>query len=124
MGVSAGVGPAARAGSFIAAGTAEVVSKSWGFMVQEQPLASASVAALPRISFITGQPTIKHLGVLLGYDMQAASHQQFTGIHHAISANVRHWAARGLSFLGWVHVAKQALAASLWYHASFQRPSE
>ena len=27
-------------------------------------------------------------------------------------------------FLGRVHVAKQVLAASLWYHASFQRPSE
>jgi len=82
------------------------------------------VAALPSISFITGQQTIKHLGVLLGYDMQAASDQQFTGIYHAISAKVRHWATRGLSFLGRVHVAKQVLAASLWYHASFQRPSE
>ncbi len=56
--------------------------------------------------------------------MQAASHQQFTGIYHAISAKVRHWAACGLSFLGKVHVAKQVLAASLWYHTSFQRPSE
>ena len=51
------------------------VSKSQGFLVQAQPLASASVAALPSISFITGQQTIKHLGVLLSYDMQAASHQ-------------------------------------------------
>jgi len=100
------------------------VSKSRGFLVQAQPLASASVAALPSISFITGQQTIKHLGVLLGYDMHAASHQQFTGIYHAISAKVRDWAARGLSFLGRVHVAKQVLAASMWYHASFQRPSE
>ncbi|KAA6410082.1 MAG: hypothetical protein FRX49_13839, partial [Trebouxia sp. A1-2] len=100
------------------------VSKSQGFLVQAQPLASASVAALPSISFITGQQTIKHLGVLLGYDMQAASQQQFTSIYHAINAKVRHWAARGLSFLGRVHVAKQVLAASLWYHASFQRPSE
>jgi len=75
------------------------VSKSRGFLVQAYPLASASVAALPSISSITGQQTIKHLGVLLGYDMQAASHQQFTGIYHAISAKVRHWAARGLSFL-------------------------
>ena len=100
------------------------VSKSWGFVVQAQPFASASVAALPSISFITGQQTIKHLGVLLGYDMQAASHQQFTGIYPAIIAKVRHWAARVLSFLGRVHVAKQVLAASLWYHASFQRPSE
>jgi len=41
------------------------------------------VAALPSISFITAQQTIKHVGVLLGYDMQAASHQQFTGVYHA-----------------------------------------
>ncbi len=82
------------------------------------------MAALPSISFITGQHTIKHLGVLMGYDMQAASNQQFITIYHAISAKVRYWAARGLSFLGRVHVAKQVLAASLWYHASFQRPSE
>ncbi len=100
------------------------ISKSRGFLVQAQPLALASMAALPKISFITGQQTIKHLGVLLGYDMQAASHKQFTGINRAISAKVRHWAARGLSFLGRVHVAKQVLAASLWYHASFQRPTE
>ncbi len=100
------------------------MSESRGFLVQAQPLASASMAALLSICFITGQQTIKHLGVLLGYDMQGASHQQFTGIYHAISAKVRHWAARGLSFLVRVHVAKQVLAASLWYHASFQRPSE
>ena len=98
-------------------------SKSVGFLVQAQPLASATVAALPSISFITGQQTIKHLGVRLGYDMPAACQQTFAGIYHAISAKIRHWAARGLSFLGRVHVAKQVLAASLWYHASFQRPS-
>ncbi|KAL3141653.1 hypothetical protein ABBQ32_004882 [Trebouxia sp. C0010 RCD-2024] len=39
-------------------------------------------------------------------------------------AKVRHWSARGLSFSGRVHVAKQVLAASLWYHATFQRPPE
>ncbi len=48
--------------------------KSGGFLVQAQPLASASVAALPSISVIIDQQIIKHLGVLLGYDMQAASH--------------------------------------------------
>ena len=38
------------------------------------PLSSATVSALPGISFITGQQTLKHLGVRLGYDMQAACH--------------------------------------------------
>ena len=97
-------------------------NKSQAFLVQSQPLASASVSALPSISFITGQQTVKHLGVRLGYDMSAACHQTFTGIHQAIKAKARHWSARGLSFLGRVHVAKQVLAASLWYHATFQQP--
>ena len=94
------------------------------FWFKHRPLASASVAALPSIRFITSQQLIKHLGVLFGYDMQAASRRQFTGIYHAISAKVRHWAAQGLSFLGRVLVAKQVLAVSMWYHGSFQRPSE
>ena len=95
------------------------VSKYAGFLVQAQPLASATVAALPGINFITGQQTVKHFGVRLGYDTQAACQQTFTGIYRAISAKIRQWAARGLSFLGRVHVSKQVLAASLWYHASF-----
>ena len=98
------------------------VSKSRGFLVQAQPQATATVAALPSISFITGQQTIKHLGVLLGYDMQAACQQTFATISAMVSTKIKHWAARGLSFLGRVHVAKQVLAAALWYHASFQRP--
>ncbi len=59
---------------------------------------------------------MKHLGLFLVYNMQAASHQQFTGIYNAIAPRSGHWAAQGLSFLGRVHVAKQVLAASLWYH--------
>ena len=34
------------------------VSKSAGFLVQAQPLASATIAALPGINFITGQQTV------------------------------------------------------------------
>jgi len=60
------------------------------------------------------------LGLRHGGSLSSAIHRHY----HAISAKVKHWAAQGLSFLGRVHVAKQALAASLWYHASFQRPSE
>ena len=110
-------------GLFCAASCSQLnANKSQAFLVQSQPLASASVSALPNISFLTGQQTVKHLGVRLGYDMSAACHQTFTGIHQAIKAKARHWSARGLSFLGRVHVAKQVLAASLWYHATFQQP--
>ena len=34
-------------------------NKSQGFLVQAQPLGSATVSALPGISFITGQQTVK-----------------------------------------------------------------
>ena len=44
---------------------------------------------LPGINFITGQQTVQHLGVRLGYDMRAACQQTFTGIYHAISARIR-----------------------------------
>ena len=54
--------------------------------------------------------------------MSTACHQTFTSIQQAIKAKVRQWSACGLSFLGRVHVAKQVLAASLWYHATFQQP--
>ncbi len=70
------------------------VSKFRGFLVQAQPLASASVAALPSISFITGQQTIKHLEVLLSFDMQAASYQQF---HRRVSCHQRQGQALGSS---------------------------
>ena len=91
------------------------VSKSRGFLVQAQPLASASVSALPSINFIRGQQTVKHIGVLLVYDMLAASHQQFTCIYHAISAKVRHWAARGLSLY---HLSQASQVQPLGYGAS------
>ena len=90
-----------------------------GFLLQDQPLSSATVSALPGISFLTGQHTVRHLGVCLGYSMQAACQQ--TKLHRHLSFHQgSHWSARGLSFLGRVHVAKQVLAASLWYHVTFQ----
>ena len=50
-------------GLFCAASCSQLnANKSQAFLVQSQPLASASVSALPSISFITGQQTVKHLG--------------------------------------------------------------
>ena len=57
---------------------------------QHSKAATATISALPGISFITGQQTVKHLGVRLGYDMQAACHQTFTSIYHAIKAKASH----------------------------------
>ncbi|KAL3134180.1 hypothetical protein ABBQ32_008095 [Trebouxia sp. C0010 RCD-2024] len=51
-------------GLFCAASCSQLnAGKSQAFLVQAQPLASATVSTLPSISFITGQQTIKHLGV-------------------------------------------------------------
>ena len=112
-------------GLFCAASCSQLnASKSQAFLVQSQPPASATVSALPSISFITGQQAIKHLGARLGYDMPAACIQTFSSIHQAIRAKVTHWSARGLSFLGRVYVARQVLAASIRYHATFQRPPD
>ncbi len=99
------------------------VGKSKGFLVQSQPLVSPTVSTLPGISFIVGSEHIKHLGVLLGYQMSLACQLNFSKILHSFRAKISHWSTRGLSFLGRVHVAKQAIAASLWYHATFQSPS-
>ncbi len=58
--------------------------------------------------------------------MGAGLHVQH-GVWRARLQMGQHHAPEHLSyscFLGRVHVAKQVLAASLWYHASFQRPSE
>ncbi|DBB01263.1 TPA: hypothetical protein ACH3X1_001129 [Trebouxia sp. C0004] len=75
---------------FCAASSSQLnASKSQAFLVQSQPLASATINALPSIRFITGQQTVKHLGVRLGYDMSAACHQTFTSIHQAIKAKLR-----------------------------------
>jgi len=68
---------------------ASSVSKSRGFLFQVRPLCFSFSCCPLSISFITGQHTMKHLGLFLVYNMQAASHQQFTGIYHAISAKVR-----------------------------------
>ena len=78
--------------------------------------------AMMSSSDVVGSEHVKHLGVLLGYQMAAACKLTFSKIMHSIRAKISHWSTRGLSFLGRVHVAKQAIAASLWYHATFQSP--
>ncbi|KAL3147942.1 hypothetical protein ABBQ32_002391 [Trebouxia sp. C0010 RCD-2024] len=85
-------------GLFCAASCSQLnAGKSQAFLVQAQPLASATVSTLPSISFITGQQTIKHLGVRLGYDMPAACHQTFTGIYQAIRAKLLQQISRQLT---------------------------
>jgi len=102
------------------------VNKSHGFLVQAQPLASASVAALPSIIFITGSFITNHQASWGSLGLRHAGSLSST-IQRHLSCHQRQGQALGSSgpfISGQVHVAKKLLAASLWYHASFQRPSE
>ena len=63
-------------GLFCAASCSQLnASKSQAFLVQSQPLASATVSALQGISFSTGQQTVKRFFVLVGYRIVAHSFQ-------------------------------------------------
>ena len=75
------------------------------------------------VHFSSNGGQAKHLGVYVGHDASACSHRMFLRIISGLRMRVGHWSAQRLSFLGRVHVAKQVLGASLWYHATFMRPS-
>jgi hypothetical protein len=42
----------------------------------------------------------------------------------AVRLHVRSWARFSLSYLGRLHIAKQVLASSLYFHSSFMLPPE
>ena len=66
---------------------------------------------------------VKHLGIYIGHDADACNVRMFDRLIAGLRMRVGHWSAKRLSFLGRAHVAKQVLGASLWYHATFVRPS-
>jgi hypothetical protein len=45
--------------------------------------------------------------------------ETFTGILAAVRTAALHWAARNLTMIGRIHVAKQVLASKVTYHATF-----
>ena len=96
-------------------------SKSQVFLVEDQPLSSATVSVLPATASSQGSKRSGIWGSAWGTACKQLVSKLFTGICHAIKAMVSHWSAHGLSILGRVLVTKQVFAASLWYHATFQR---
>ena len=65
----------------------------------------------------------KHLGVYVGHEADACNDRMYDRLISGLRMRVGHWSAKRLSFLGRVHVAKQVLGASLWYHAMFVHPT-
>ena len=67
--------------------------------------------------------SIRHLGIPLTAGNQDAAISALYGKKlHSVCARVRHWARHKLSLLGRLHVAKQVLASTLSYHATFLPP--
>lgn len=71
------------------------------------------------IQFLQRGECIRHLGIQLSTDTAAATKKTFDALQGSIFATTKHWAAKQLSYLGRVHVAKQALASKLTFHATF-----
>ena len=66
---------------------------------------------------------VRHLGILLSAAGQAAANlAMFEKRRVGVLLCVRAWARFDLSYLGRLQVAKQVLASSLYYHASFVPP--
>lgn len=107
-----------------ATGSRLSLPKTKGMVLGSHPPLSALHAGTGAV-FVSQQETIRHLGILLTTgDRTAAAHllyqKRLVGIHSRIA----HWQKISLSHLGRVHVAKQVLANTLAYHATFVQPTQ
>ena len=85
----------------------------------------AGVEPATGMAFVQPQDTVRHLGILLSAcDQEEATRQMFAKRLTAIRLRICCWSKFDLSVLGRVHVAKQVLANSLYFHASFMLPSK
>ncbi len=76
-----------------------------------------------QVHFVPPSAHVRHLGVLISAAGQdAATRAMFAKRLTAVRLHIRSWARFNLSYLGRLHVAKQVLANSLCYHASFMMP--
>lgn len=75
-----------------------------------------------QVPFPSPQEPIRHLGVHLGTDVEAAINKTFGALLAKVKGAALHWSQFELSWLGRAHVAKQVLAAMLVYHATFMQP--
>lgn len=75
------------------------------------------------VQFVPPAQHIRHLGVLLSAgDPEGACRAMFAKRRAGVQLRIRSWARFQLSYLGRLLVAKQVLASSLYYHATFDCP--
>ena len=108
-----------------ASGAVVNVSKSQGMLlgladsVARREQAQAAVG----VPFVAPGDHTRHLGVLLSAgDAVGAAKAMFAKRRAGVFLRVRSWARFNLSYLGRVHVAKQVLANTFCYHATFVAP--
>jgi len=75
------------------------------------------------VPFVAPEAHTRHLGILLSAgDVAGAAKAMFAKRRAGVLLRVRAWARFNLSYLGRVHVAKQVLANTFSYHATFVAP--
>lgn len=96
-------------------------------------LLGSEAAAWPSNGFIhagTGalvsprSEAVRHLGIMLGAGQvgEVARAAKFTAMHAVVLRRIQHWSAQALTHDGRAHVARQCLASTLVFHATFTRP--
>ena len=98
------------------------IPKSWGLTLGSHP-AIVGVHAGTGICFQAPLQAVRHLGVPLSSGnlaphVSALYRRKLRGI----AARIRHWSRLDLGLVGRAHVAKQVLASTLSYHATFLAP--
>ena len=107
-----------------ASGAQVSLPKSWGLSLGTHP-PLVGLHAGTGITFKSPLEPVRHLGIPLTTGDQAAAVSTLYGKKlQAVCARIRHWSRHKLSYLGRLHVAKQVLASTLSYHATFLAPPE
>ena len=84
------------------------------------PGAGTVVGVEPQTSvrFVAPGEAVRHLGILISAkDQPAAVREMYSKRLAAVRLRIRAWSRFDLSYLGRLHVAKQELASSLYFHA-------
>ena len=71
------------------------------------------------VRFPSPQEPIRHLGIFLGTDAEAAHAQTFGRLYQNVRDTAALWRQHKLSWLGRAYIAKQVLAAQVSYHITF-----
>jgi hypothetical protein len=74
------------------------------------------------IQFVGPTEPIRHLGILLGPDVEACRTALYADLATRLERRVARWATSSLSLFGRTYVARQCFASMLTYHAMFLPP--